>query len=749
MRQTSIYVAMTAWVVLGLSAAPTVSALDYEEARAAVVSARGMANEGRIAEAQALAELRLAECGSGLEGAPCRALLHFTLGAFAEMRAGRETAHLMRWANEAIAHYEAILAETPDHAPALRDLSDLHARLGDKVRAEAVLADAFRKHPEDETIAVMLGDFYGSAKRWDKAVAAFAEAAALNSTAELPRRRMVEGYVELLPQRMADLSKLLIELEPTFPSTAELGYREIIGRMYQSDRGTADNMLVRLVSVLARARRLTPQNLDTLPKGWTPTAATELKRYIATPDRMPQASWWLGRADRRNVLAEAALALGQQAELISDPAGAAARWEIGLRIAPYYDDYAFGQLKGSRMVRLDLQTALALHYFKYPNLDPGEKKFGAVIRDLFMTKMGAYAADDLPSIQRHHTILGTIFAQKKVWGRPDQIDGALFQLEHALKAADRRDKREGTYQPLPELRESFAEGLVATGKLDRGRATYVEATQAYLDTDGLRGARRTMQKAGGFAGGGKASEKARMTQLAAVLDTREAIVGATQKKSGTSSTGNLFKPDGPNAWAFGASPGVLDKDFVERQRFKALSDLAERARAAGQVKISEDLALRAFKTAVEGVRFMQGAGDLVRIEKIRKQATQQKVLDARPVKLEKAEKKNAKSQQLWILTDATGGRSGYVKVDQDEILAAKVIGELNRESPAERVDFRVRAGQVVLMPGEKTDVVKRRIEGLPGVKGVIVTPSFPGDVRTQILPAKEKTPIPPADMQFQ
>lgn len=746
MRQTSVYVAIAAWVAIGLSTAQTVSALDYEEARTAVVSARAIANEGRVAEAQALADLRLAECVLGLEGAPCRALMRFALGSFAEMRAERDPSERKRWIQEAIGQYEAILEETTDHAPALRNLSALHMRLGDKGRAEAVISDAFGKHPEDETIAVMLGDFYGSAKRWDKAVAVFAEAAALNSTSELPRRRMVEAYVELLPQRMADLRKLLIEFEPTFPSTAELGYREIIGRMFQSDRVTAEDMLVRLVSVLAGARRLTPQNLDKLPKSWTPVV--EITRCITTPDKMRQAHWWAGRADRRNVLAEAALALGQQAELVSDPAGAAARWEIGLRIAPDYDDYAFGQLKGSRMVRLDLQTALALHYFKYPNLDPKEKKFRAVIQDLFKTKMGAYVADDLPSIQRHHTILGTIFAQKKAWGRPDQIDGALFQLEHALKAADRRDKREGTYQPLPELRESFAEGFVETGKVDRGRAIFVEATQAYLDTDDLRGARRTLQKAGGFAGGGEVAGQARMTQLVAILDTREEIMRSGREKHNSMRTGNLFKQDGPHAWAFGASLGALGKDFVERQRFKALSDLAERARATGQMKTSEELALRAFKTAVEDVRYLHGAGDLVRIERIRNQATQKKVIKPRPLTFEKAKTVVSKPTKAWVLTDAPGGQPGYVKVDPDEILAARIIDELSRESSVVAVDFRVRAGQVFLPQGEKSEALKQRIEVLPGVRGVVKTPKSPVEVKTQSLPSKGNTPIPPTDVQF-
>ena len=48
-----------------------------------------------------------------------------------------------------------------------------------------------------------------------------------NSVAALPRLRMVECWVERLPQFLANLGKVLAEVEPTFPSAAELGYRAV------------------------------------------------------------------------------------------------------------------------------------------------------------------------------------------------------------------------------------------------------------------------------------------------------------------------------------------------------------------------------------------------------------------------------------------------------------------------------------------------------------------------------------------
>ncbi len=724
-------VVVAAWLTVGSGATPSALALDYDQASTLASSARARAHTGgATAELEAQLGRSVTECTSGPEGAPCRAVLRFTLGTLAEYRADAEPAARARSLRDAIALYEAILTETPDHAPTLQSLAAIYVRLGDASRAETVLTEALRKHPEQDTLAVMLGDFYGKAKRWDDAVRAYAHGASVNSTAELPRRRMVESYVHLLPQRLADLSKFLTDVELTFPSVAELGYRAIIAQTYPADVPAAEAALLRLVSILAGTRRMTSESLDALPGGWVPVV--ELRRYVEIPNQMPQAPWWLGSTGHRHGLAEAALALGHQGALDADPRAAATRWEVGRKFAPDYDDYVSGQLRSFRVVRLDIQTALALHYFKFPSLDPGEQKFNDVIQDLFRTKAGAYAADDLPGIQRHHTILGTIFAQKKQW-RPGRIDGAMFQLENALSTAANRDQRQGTEQPLPELRALFAEGLVATGDRNRARATYVDAAQAYLDTDGLRDADRMLAQARTLAQEGPAPEQARITELERILHTRQAITQAMGPKLDPPSGEYGFKTDGPHAWVFGQPLSSVPKEFLGRQRFKALSDLAERAHITGQVGLSDEFARRAFKTAVEDVQHLNGATDLVRIERIRQQATQQKVLDFKPLTVDRTETKAGTRPKSWVLNDAPGGRPAYVMVDADDLVAAQIVGELSREPEAARPDFRVRRGQVVLPAGANTEALKTRLEILPGVGGVVVAPSLPapGPKRSQ------------------
>jgi tetratricopeptide (TPR) repeat protein len=723
------FIALAIGLALGAAAPCPALALDYDQARALAASSRAKAREARASAtpgaALAAVEIDLTRavttCAGGPAGAPCRAVLRFTLGTLAEYHADAEPAQTARWLGQAVAHYETILAEAPDHTPTLQAISAVHTRLGDVARAEAVLVDALRQHPEQDALAVLLGEFYWKAKRWEEALRAFAHAAASNSTAELPRRRMVQCYIEMFPQRLADFRKLLREIEPTFPSAAESGYRAIIARSHPTDPATAEAALLRLVSVLAGARRLTVERLDGLPPGWTPVV--ELRRYLERPDHEPVTSWWRNPLERRHVLTEAALALGHQAAQEGDARGAAARWEVGRTIAPEYDDYT-GALRGFPVVRLDVQTALALHYFRFPSLDPGERKFTDVIQDLFRSKAGAYRADDLLGIERHHIVLGTIFAQKKVWGRRGQIDGALFQLDHALEAAAKRDSRDGTFQPLPEVRAMLAEALLANNEPDQAHAAYVDAAQAYLDTDGLREAGGMLQEARRLTGKGQTG----IAQLQMVLETRRAVTEVSAAQVDPTNASYGFRTDGPHGWIFGRAVTDLAQDFVDRQRFKALSDLADRTRELGQPGVADGLGRRAFKTAVDHVRVLVGANDLVRVERARKQATQQKVVDFKPLTVERARLTTAQPPKIWVLTDAPSGQPAYVSIGREDLLAAQVVDELSSQRPADRPDFRVSGTEVVLPSSGTDEAVTRRIRGLPGVDGIVIKQSLPAAV---------------------
>jgi hypothetical protein len=557
----------------------------------------------------------------------------------------------------------------------------------------------------------------------DRALDAYKRAADGDPETEAPRRRLIELYLELQPPRLTDLMKILADLESRFPSVAEFGYRSIIDRSYRAQPSIAEASFVRWVSVLARSRRLMKASLDSLPAGWTARPLTDLRRYMEAPGQRHASMWWSERPERSHVLVEVALALGHQRLLERNPSGAAAIWETGVQLAPDFAEYMFGPLRGQHMVTLDLQTELASLYFKYPSLDPGDHKFNAVVNRLFQSKGEAYKADDLRAIQRHHTILGTIFAQKKVWTSSHFALNGIFQLENAIRTAERRDQRDGSYQPLPELRAMLAEGKETLGDRAGARTLFLQAAQAYLDTDQLDSTKETLDRARRLMNGQPQHERELRAQLERVLDTRRLIETAPAEALNPSDTSFSFRRDGSHAWLFGARLSALSDSFLARQRFKALADLSEKSSQLGHSAAAADYATEAFKTAVDRVNHLTGATDVVRIQKIRPQATQNRVLDQRPITIDRVRTQTTQQSKSWVVSIPAEPNPTYVGLGSDDLLAARIVREL-KSDPNFSTDapFAVKQGRVIISDSERSSDLKQSLEKIQGVGAVTVTP---------------------------
>src|SRR5262249_34010403 len=225
--------------------------------------------------------------------------------------------------------------------------------------------------------------------------------------------------------------------------------------------------------------------------------------------------------------------------------------------------------------------------------------------------------------------LGVIFAQKGAWKTGHYALNAIFQLDNALKTAARRDARDGSYQPLPELRAQLAQGYQATGDAASARATYLAAAQAYLDPDALELARRTLQSATALPSPA-ASDRDVVSELDRVIAARSDVDAAAGRQLDPSAADYAFRADGAHGWLFGQSLR-LPAPFVDRQRFKRLADLAVGVNEAGHRAAAGDLAAQALSIAIERITVFTGPGDMVRIEKLRPIATSARVLDQKPL----------------------------------------------------------------------------------------------------------------------
>ena len=108
---------------------------------------------------------------------------------------------------------------------------------------------------------------------------------------------------------------------------------------------------------------------------------------------------------------------------------------------------------------------------------------------LFMQKGRAYLGEDWPNILRFHLVLASIYTGKGQWGSPGDPHGAVFQLEHAIKAHARvkRSGRPGDAGPIAKVKQRLAWVYEQKGELRRAGRIYLDAMKTAIgeDNEGL------------------------------------------------------------------------------------------------------------------------------------------------------------------------------------------------------------------------------------------------------------------------
>jgi hypothetical protein len=540
----------------------------------AVVSVRdafALHSKGQFGTARASLDEALNDCGAGADGRDCRAVVVAGLGSLLQRQAAADQPNAESLIQEAVGYYDRVLAENPSQRDALYGKALAYRGLGPQESQESFFADAAGR--DSSRLAVYYsfqGDYYSASRRWPEAAAAYRHALEVDPANDGARSGLVEalgaggrrGAGELLAQGRA--------WSVRYPASAARAYGAALVGAFAGGApvdSIADQAYVGLVAAQSRSGR-SPWRLPAgVPADWSPPQ--ELRAFMANP--VPAAvPWWSRTADRRRVLAQAALSQGRQALSEGDVAKAERIWTGAATAA-----------EPTSSASLDLQRELAVLYFQQPALDPGGRKFAALEHQIFAGKMGALNAGDLEAAQRYHTTLGLIYAERGVWQSTNFARNARQQLTWALAKAEERESRERFYQPLPELRL-----LLARGGGPGGPRSYVAAANAYLDADELAAADSAFRSAG-----------VRSELLA--LRTRLAEGGA----SAASACGPA---------ALGQLRALTDRGFATRQRFKILADCAG-LRAVAERRAN---AMNAFRLVDTSRITLVGMADVARLERV-------------------------------------------------------------------------------------------------------------------------------------
>jgi hypothetical protein len=322
------------------------------------------------------------------------------------------------------------------------------------------------------------------------------------------------------------------------------------------------------------------------------------REYDQTSPIINSFSWWRETAERRHALGLAALSIGRASLIAGNPVHAQYQFMVGLQVAPPLEEYIFSSGAAfERLAPLDLMTELIWLQVRYPDvLDPYHNKFDGFLSLLFEGKANAYQAGDLIAIQRHHTVLGPIFAERGQWKQGRYFyDNAIFQLSSAIDTAGRREISEKFHQALPGIKAQLAEGYHAIGETANELNARVEATKAALDSDDLTLAETQLTALIAISPGQKAGPVGR--QLQQILEARWAV-----------RNGHVTKLP---KWATANEMRGLDREFVIRQQFKFLADVSATPAAENQSRVLKTAWARAAEVST-----LVGMDDVLRLERM-------------------------------------------------------------------------------------------------------------------------------------
>lgn len=691
---------MSARVVLAaalLAGAPLATRASAQEAARSWATSIDLAihrsTAGDFASASRLLRGALAACAASDEGRGCRRGVNYSLGYIYQVESRRDPAGRDSLLARAAQFYRAALAIDPGDAAAVYNLALVYRAAPPDPAHEAFLRDAARLDPMRRAVHDdFLGDYYRDAGRWADALEAYRRAAAAAPEDAAPRVGMIQVYRRLPPERVPELLDVAAAWETRFPEVAASAYALVVEHARAAQpplAAPAERALLRWAALLARDRRLSEESLRAFAGRWRPV--DDLRAYLERPDTaLADDNWWRGTSERSEVLARLALVLGARRQAEGDPAGAERIWLAADGFVPDWHG-----------LHIDLMRELALLYHRRPELDPAGERLANLVGRLFFMKGGAIASDDVEAVQRFHTALGLIFAEQRRWRGDREVDGALFQLDHALTAAGRR----GFYQPLPELRDLLSQAYDSVRRPDLARALDTLTAAAYLDTDDLDAAAAVAARAA----------PGRAPPFAALLEARARLDAA-------------LSPGAPGADSAACEQAAIDRivasapapsgapGFAARQRFKLLADCA----LVGPQHARSQLAAAALLLVHDGRVPLVGIGDFRRLDAVRARVLATATVPRPEIYLD-LDARTPPPAALRFSAPADA-RPAYVALPDEIVLAARIVRALGPGRDV--VPLRIMDGIVELAPppGVAPEDVAGRIRGLPGVKAVRLGP---------------------------
>ncbi len=677
---------------------------------------------------------------AGEESKRLRGELNFTRGYICQRKAACVGAdERVRLFGKARDSYQKLLADYPGNAQASTNLAMLLESLGRWNEAVPILQKAAQLNSDREyEYHIAMGDLYRRHERSENAIALYELAAKRDSSKRTAYERILSTKRRLGPQQANQLLSLAARIEEARqPELAAEAFSAVVWLTYKDETRLAVNACQRWADVMAGCERLGRSELTLLPSPpeWEHDCIRQLHALVSGPATATNHfQWWLedGQLYRRHISASILRLRAREALAKENAQEAMEILELGLELAPPVDSYKDPPIKNKPWIFLEIARDLARVYSRLmdkevkdlPRVNRLSEKFRSLEKKIYGPKGDAIMRGDYPAMQKFHTTLGFIYAEREQWNSTGVANNGIFQLDHAIDAADKwYERRNGPFQPLPRLKRLLAEGLAHEKRFADATGQYVAAAEAFLDTDDLNGAAASVAAADSLKEEHpRVGAFPRLDDLREILETRKRISTAQTTIAEIQSTGAVVV----SAW-----PGRfknLAPDFVARQRFKTLSDLGDAARQRNSEEVALGLMSRALEASL-GTQVMTSYGDLQRLRESESAIRAQVDLGNAESRVEtkSGAGKSAypfEAAKTWHIPGGSSESTKVTAVSQDLVLAEKVIREANAQPWGidQRVPISVKKGRVTVHyaggEGPKTVQERRMLDSIRRIHGV-------------------------------
>ena len=453
----------------------------------------------------------------------CIDKIAFSRGWMYSQRAEQDEEHRKSFYERARDSYQSVLRDNPDHIATLDNLVLVLEQLNDRAGLEDVLSILINlgQNKRAAKVTIMIADLY-SDNAGESAERAFTN---YSRSYELDRQpqsinKMIAAFNRSPNRSQANQLWSLTEQETSLPIRRSI-CEAIINNGDSVDPSLHESTAVNWVAWLGRERRLTADSiiksidlehnpefqelyrrLSDLRLGLPRDVSLQINDMSLLEFRRGD-GWWNQNLLRIWAFSIAAWSEGHNKLLMGDVKAANSIWMAALQYAPPPRSYRSPELEGRWGITLELMTDLArLQQLYKPVLDPEGVVFKSIERLLFRSKADAYAVNDLEAIERHHILMGKMYADLGIFSQKEHgMQSAEYQLDNAIITASRRSEKPGVIDLQPNMAKLLADGY--TCKLpnqrectpDDGKALkyYHQAAIEFLKLDAVEPAREAVE----------------------------------------------------------------------------------------------------------------------------------------------------------------------------------------------------------------------------------------------------------------